>query len=51
MVTVIHIFSGDNIMAGANAVANKIKDSDKDLGTEYYKKKLKEKVDYGFPVF
>ena len=37
--------AGDKIKAGAKAVANKIKDPDKDLGTEYDKEKLKEKVD------
>jgi hypothetical protein len=36
---------GDKIKAGAKAVGNKIKDPDKDLGTEYDKEKLKEKVD------
>ena len=38
--------AGDKIKAGAKAVGlNKIKDPDKDLGTEYDKEKLKEKVD------
>ncbi|HEX7179509.1 MAG TPA: hypothetical protein VF220_07255 [Nitrososphaeraceae archaeon] len=37
--------AGDSIKAGAKAVANKIKDPDKDLGTEYDKEKLKEKVE------
>ena len=37
--------TGDKIKAGAKAVANKIKDPDKDLGTEYDKEKVKEKVD------
>ena len=37
--------AGDKIKAGAKAVANKIKDPDKDIGTEYDKEKLKEKVD------
>ena len=36
--------AGDKIKAGAKAVANKIKDPDKDLGTEYDKEKVKEKV-------
>jgi hypothetical protein len=36
---------GDKIKAGAKAVGNKIKDPDKDLGTEYDKEKFKEKVD------
>ena len=33
------------LKAGAKAVANKIKDPNRDLGTEYDKEKLKEKVD------
>ena len=37
--------AGDKIKAGAKAVANKIKDPDRDLGTEYDKEKVKEKVD------
>jgi len=37
--------AGNKIKAGAKAVANKIKDPDKDLGTEYDKENLKEKVD------
>ena len=37
--------AGDKIKAGAKAVANKIKDPDRDLGTEYNKEKIKEKVD------
>lgn len=37
--------AGDKIKAGAKAVGNKIKDPDKDLGTEYDKEKFKEKVD------
>ena len=37
--------AGDKIKAGTKAVANKIKDPDKDLGTEYDKEKVKEKVD------
>jgi hypothetical protein len=36
--------AGDKIKAGAKAVVNKIKDSDRDLGTEYDKEKVKEKV-------
>ena len=36
----------DKIKAGAKAVANKIDDPDKDLGTEYNKEKLKEKAKY-----
>ena len=37
--------TGDKIKAGAKAVANKIKDPDKDLGTRYEKEKIKEKFD------
>jgi hypothetical protein len=37
--------AGDKLKAGAKAVGNKIKDPDRDLGTEYDKEKLKEKVD------
>jgi hypothetical protein len=37
--------AGDKIKAGAKAVGNKIKDSDRDLGTEYDKEKFKEKAD------
>ncbi len=37
--------AGDKIKAGAKAIGNKIKDPDKDLGTEYEKEKIKEKVD------
>ena len=37
--------AGDKIEAGAKAVANKIKDPDRDLGAEYNKEKLKEKVE------
>jgi hypothetical protein len=37
--------AGDSIKAGTKAVANKIKDPDKDLGAEYNKEKLKEKVE------
>ena len=38
--------SVDKIKAGAKAVANKIDDPDKDLGTEYNKEKIKEKGKY-----
>jgi hypothetical protein len=34
--------AGDKIKAGAKAVANKIKDPGRDLGTEYEKEKIKE---------
>jgi hypothetical protein len=37
--------AGDKIKAGAKALGKKIGDPDKDLGTEYDKEKLKEKVD------
>ena len=37
--------AGDKIKAGAKVVANKVNDSDKDLGTEYDKEQVKEKVD------
>jgi hypothetical protein len=37
--------AGDKIKAGAKAVGNKIKDPDKDIGTEYDKEKIKEKAD------
>ena len=36
--------TGDKIKAGAKAVRNKMKDPDKDTGTEYEKEKLKEEV-------
>lgn len=36
--------AGDKIKAGAKAVANKVDDPDKDVGTEYKKEKLKEKA-------
>ena len=36
----------DKIKAGVKAVAKKIDDPDKDLGTEYNKEKLKEKAKY-----
>jgi len=35
----------DKIKAGAKAVGNKIKDPDRDLGTEYEKEKIKEKIE------
>lgn len=37
--------AGDKIKAGAKAVASKIDDPDRDLGAEYRKEKLKEKID------
>jgi hypothetical protein len=37
--------AGDKIKAGVKAVGNKIKDPDKDLGTEYDKEKIEEKAD------
>jgi hypothetical protein len=37
--------AGDKIKAGAKALANKIKDPNRDLGTEYETEKLKEKID------
>lgn len=37
--------AGGKIKAGAKAVTNKIKDSDRDLRVEYDKEKLKEDVD------
>ena len=37
--------AGDKIKAGTKAVANKIKDPNRDLGTEYETEKLKEKID------
>jgi hypothetical protein len=37
--------AGDKIQAGAKAVANKIKDPDRDTGTEYSKEKLKEDLE------
>jgi hypothetical protein len=36
--------AGDNIKAGTKAVVKKISDSDKDLGNEYQKEKIEEKV-------
>jgi hypothetical protein len=35
----------DKVKAGAKAVFNKVKDSDRDLDTEYQKEKVKEKLD------
>ncbi|MGG6460726.1 MAG: hypothetical protein ACM3JQ_04795 [Candidatus Eiseniibacteriota bacterium] len=37
--------AGDKIKAGAKAVANKVNDPDKDLGTEYENEKIEEKAD------
>jgi hypothetical protein len=37
--------TADKIKAGAKAVAKKIEDTDRDLGTEYQKEKIKEKLD------
>ena len=37
--------AGDKIKAGAKAVASKIKNTNRDLGTEYEKEKIKENVD------
>jgi hypothetical protein len=37
--------ASNKIQAGAKAVANKIKDPNKDTGTEYDKEKLKEELD------
>lgn len=37
--------AGDKLKAGAKAVANKIKNRDRDLGTEYDKEKIKEGLD------
>jgi hypothetical protein len=36
---------GDKVKAGAKSVGKKIEDPDRDLGTEYDKEKIKEKVD------
>jgi hypothetical protein len=36
---------GDKVKAGTKAVGKKIEDPDRDLGTEYDKEKIKEKVD------
>ena len=37
--------AGEKIKAGAKAVASKIKNTNRDLGTEYEKEKIKENVD------
>lgn len=37
--------ASDKVQAGAKAVANKVKDPDRDLEMEYNKEKLKEKFD------
>ena len=37
--------ASDKVQAGAKAVANKLKDPDRDLNTEYQKEKIKEKFD------
>ena len=37
--------AGDKLEAGAKAVANKLGDTDKDIGTEYKKEKLKEDLE------
>jgi hypothetical protein len=37
--------AGDKLKAGAKAVASKIKNPDRDLGTEYDKEKIKEELD------
>ena len=37
--------ASDKVQAGAKAVANKVKDPDRDLDTEYQKEKIKEKLD------
>ena len=37
--------ASDKVQAGAKAVANKLKDLDRDLNTEYQKEKIKEKFD------
>jgi len=34
--------TGDKIKAGARAMVNKVKDPDKDIGTEYDKERFKE---------
>lgn len=36
--------AGDKIKAGAKAMGNKLKDPDRDIGTEYNKEKFKEEV-------
>jgi hypothetical protein len=37
--------AGDKIKAGAKAFGKKVADPDKDLGDEYQKEKIKEKMD------
>ncbi len=37
--------AGDKVKAGAKAVVSKIKNTNRDLGTEYEKEKIKENVD------
>ena len=37
--------ASDKVQAGAKAVAKKVADPDKDLGSEYQKEKIKEKMD------
>ncbi len=37
--------ASDKVQAGAKAVANKVRDPDRDLDTEYTKEKIKEKFD------
>lgn len=37
--------AGEKIKAGAKAVASKIKNTNRDLGTEYEKEKIKENVE------
>lgn len=37
--------AGDKMKAGAKAMGNKMKDTDKDMETEYNKEKVKEKLD------
>ncbi|HEX5185895.1 MAG TPA: hypothetical protein VFV86_03305 [Nitrososphaeraceae archaeon] len=37
--------AGDKLEAGAKAVANKLGDTDKDIGKEYKKEKLKEDLE------
>lgn len=36
--------AGDKIKAGAKGMGNKLKDPDRDIGTEYNKEKFKEEV-------
>ncbi len=37
--------AGEKIRAGAKAVASKVKNTNRDLGTEYEKEKIKENVE------